>query len=212
MIEPRFPGVLLTEAGLSAKPIDGVATSNPDEVGMTPLERLAGTSIVQPPAWTQANESDPGVTQVELTAWLGESVAYRAQQDFGHSMQHASSAMERTLKSDSELKYENLRRYAAYVEQSISRGVQFAAFEPNGEALWQNVRTTVSDFLYNEWQRGALQGTRPEEAFFVKCDRTTMTQDDIDNGRLVVLVGIATTKPAEFVILRISAMTAGASA
>jgi hypothetical protein len=83
-------------------------------------------------------------------------------------------------------------------------------FEPNGEALWANVRTTVSDFLYNEWVSGALLGTKPEEAFFVQCDRSTMTQADLDAGRLICLVGVAALKPAEFVIFRIGQKTADA--
>jgi hypothetical protein len=116
------------------------------------------------------------------------------------------------LRSDPEFKYVNLRRYLAFLNESISKAIQFAVFEPNGEALWDNVRTAVSDFLFSEWQSGALPGARPEEAYFVKCDRSTMTQDDLDHGRLVLLVGVATVKPGEFVILRFSASTASASA
>jgi len=117
----------------------------------------------------------------------------------------------RSSAADSDFKYVNERRYLGYLEQSISQGIQFAAFEPNGEALWANVRTAVSDFLLNQWQSGSLLGNRPDEAFFVKCDRSTMTQDDIDNGRLVALVGVATTRPGEFVMLRITMMTGTAS-
>jgi phage tail sheath protein FI len=72
------------------------------------------------------------------------------------------------------------------------------------------MRSTVSDFLTNEWRNGALMGTKPEEAFFVKCDRTTMTQSDLDDGRLVCLIGIAPIRPAEFVIIRIGQWTADA--
>ncbi len=116
----------------------------------------------------------------------------------------------RTLSSDPEWKYVNIRRYFLYLEASIDRGTQWAVFEPNGEALWANVRTTVSDFLYNEWVSGALLGTTPKEAYFVRCDRSTMTQNDLDNGRLVCLVGVAAIKPAEFVIFRIGQKTADA--
>ncbi|MBO9558653.1 MAG: phage tail sheath family protein, partial [Caulobacter sp.] len=97
-----------------------------------------------------------------------------------------------------------------YLEASIDRGTQWAVFEPNGERLWANVRTTVSDFLYNEWVNGALLGTTPKEAFFVQCDRSTMTQNDLDNGRLICLIGVAAIKPAEFVIFRIGQKTADA--
>ncbi|HEY6000570.1 MAG TPA: phage tail sheath subtilisin-like domain-containing protein [bacterium] len=114
----------------------------------------------------------------------------------------------RTISSDSEWKYVNVRRYFAYLERSIDRGTQWAVFEPNGEALWGNIRRTIEDFLLNEWQNGALLGDKPEKAFFVKCDRSTMSQNDLDNGRLVCLVGVSPLKPAEFVIFRIGQWTA----
>ena len=113
----------------------------------------------------------------------------------------------RTISSDAEWKYVNLRRYFAYLERSIDRGSQFAVFMPNGERLWANVRRAVAEFLLNEWQSGALLGDRPEKAFFVRCDRTTMTQNDLDNGRLVCLVGVAPLRPAEFVVFRIGQWT-----
>lgn len=114
----------------------------------------------------------------------------------------------RTISSDPEWKYVNLRRYFAYLERSIDKGTQWAVFEPNGEALWANVRATVRDFLVNEWANGALLGDKPEKAFFVRCDRSTMTQNDLDNGRLVCLVGVAPLRPAEFVIFRVGQWTA----
>ena len=114
----------------------------------------------------------------------------------------------RTTSSDPEWKYVNIRRYFLYLEASIDRGTQWAVFEPNGERLWANIRTTVSDFLYNEWLSGALLGASPKEAFFVRCDRSTMSQNDLDNGRLICLVGVAAIKPAEFVIFRIGQKTA----
>lgn len=114
----------------------------------------------------------------------------------------------RTISSDPEWKYVNLRRYFAYLERSIDKGTQWAVFEPNGELLWANVRSTIGDFLLNEWQSGALLGDKPERAYFVKCDRSTMSQNDIDNGRLVCLIGVAPLRPAEFVIFRIGQWTA----
>jgi phage tail sheath protein FI len=114
----------------------------------------------------------------------------------------------RTISSDPEWKYVNLRRYFAYLEHSIDKGTQWAVFEPNGEQLWGNVRRTIEDFMLNEWQMGALLGDKPEKAFFVKCDRSTMTQNDLDNGRLVCLVGLAPLRPAEFVIFRVGQWTA----
>ena len=114
----------------------------------------------------------------------------------------------RTISSDPEWKYVNLRRYFAYLERSIDRGTQWAVFEPNGERLWSNIRRTIEDFLFSEWMSGALLGDKPEKAYFVKCDRSTMNQNDLDNGRLVCLIGVAALKPAEFVIFRIGQWTA----
>jgi phage tail sheath protein FI len=118
----------------------------------------------------------------------------------------------RNASSDPEWKYVNVRRYFNYVERSIDVGTQWAVFEPNGELLWASIRETVSSFLFNEWRSGALLGADPKEAFFVKCDRSTMTQNDLDNGRLICVIGIAVLKPAEFVIFRIGQKTADSNA
>ena len=117
----------------------------------------------------------------------------------------------RTCSSNTLWKYVNVRRLFIYLEESIEESTQWVVFEPNGEKLWARMRQTITQFLTRVWKDGALMGTTPEEAFFVKCDRTTMTQDDIDNGRLIVLIGVAPVKPAEFVIFRI-AQWAGGSA
>jgi phage tail sheath protein FI len=114
----------------------------------------------------------------------------------------------RTFTSDAEWKYVNVRRLLIFLEASIDRGLQWAVFEPNAEPLWAEVRRTVGDFLRVRWRDGDLRGTRPEEAFFVRCDRTTMTQGDLDDGRLVCVIGVAPLKPAEFVIFRIGLWTA----
>lgn len=116
----------------------------------------------------------------------------------------------RTMSSDPEWKYVNLRRYFAFLEHSIDKGTQWAVFEPNGSALWANVRRTIGDFLFDQWQNGALLGDKAEKAYFVRCDRSTMTQNDLDNGRLVCLIGVAPLRPAEFVIFRIGQWTADA--
>jgi phage tail sheath protein FI len=114
----------------------------------------------------------------------------------------------RTAGSDPEIKYVNVRRYLLYLEASIDRGTQWAVFENNGPRLWANISETVDAFLDNEWVSGNLLGASRKEAFFVRCDRTTMTQNDLDNGRLICLIGVAPVKPAEFVIFRISQKTA----
>jgi phage tail sheath protein FI len=114
----------------------------------------------------------------------------------------------RTMSSDPEWKYVNVRRLFNYLEASIDRSTQWAVFEPNNERLWANIRQSIEDFLLVVWQSGALMGDKPEQAFFVRCDRTTMTQNDLDNGRLICLIGVAPTYPAEFVIFRIGQWTA----
>jgi phage tail sheath protein FI len=109
----------------------------------------------------------------------------------------------RTLSSDPEWRYVSVRRLALFIEESIDEGTQWAAFEPNGEPLWNEVQRRVAEFMRALFDRGALEGTHPDSAYFVRCDRTTMTQEDIDNGRLVILVGFAPLRPAEFIVLRI---------
>jgi Bacteriophage tail sheath protein len=116
----------------------------------------------------------------------------------------------RTMSSDPEWKYVNVRRLFIFIEHSIDKGTQWAVFESNGPKLWANLRQTVEDFLLTLWRDGALLGDKPEQAYFVRCDRTTMTQNDLDNGRLICLIGIAPVKPAEFVIFRIGQWTADA--
>lgn len=110
----------------------------------------------------------------------------------------------RTMASDAEWKYINVRRLFIFLERSIDEGTQWAVFEPNNDRLWGRVTDAIRQFLRAQWRAGALQGQKEQDAFFIRCDRTTMTQDDIDNGRLICLVGVATIRPAEFVIFRIS--------
>ncbi len=116
----------------------------------------------------------------------------------------------RVITSDSDWKYVNVRRLLIFIEASIDRGLQWVVFEPNAEPLWARVRRSISNFLTLVWRNGGLEGTKVEEAYFVKCDRTTMTQTDIDSGRLICVVGVAPVKPAEFVIVRIGLWTAHA--
>lgn len=117
----------------------------------------------------------------------------------------------RTSSTNTLLKYINVRRFLLYLEESIQEGTQWVVFEPNDEKLWTRVRATITEFLTRVWREGALMGLKPEEAFFVKCDRTTMTQSDIDNGRLICLIGVSPVKPAEFVIFRIAQVASGST-
>jgi phage tail sheath protein FI len=109
----------------------------------------------------------------------------------------------RTLSSDAEWRYVNVRRMFNYIESSIKVGTQWVVFESNDLDLWQRIRRTISGFLLGMWRNGALFGATPEQAFYVKCDAETNPQDVIDAGYVVVEIGISPVKPAEFVVFRI---------
>lgn len=115
----------------------------------------------------------------------------------------------RTISSDPDWRYINVRRLFIFIAATIDRGTQWVVFEPNDQFLWERVKRTITAFLTTVWRNGALMGQTPEEAFYVKVDRTTMTQDDIDNGRLIIQVGLAPVKPAEFVIFRLGQWAGG---
>lgn len=110
----------------------------------------------------------------------------------------------RTLGSDPAWRYIPVRRMAIFLRVSIYNGIQWAVFEPNDEPLWSSLRLNVGAFMYTQFRGGAFQGSTPSEAYFVKCDSSTTTQQDIDNGVVNVLVGFAPLKPAEFVVIRLS--------
>ncbi|HUD66511.1 MAG TPA: phage tail sheath subtilisin-like domain-containing protein [Candidatus Sulfotelmatobacter sp.] len=112
-----------------------------------------------------------------------------------------------TTNQDSDYKYVSVRRFMIFLEQSIAKGLQWAVFETNGPRLWAVIRSSIENFLRSVWKQGALQGLTQQEAFFVRCDLTTMTQNDLDNGRLVCIVGVAPVAPAEFVIMQIGIWT-----
>ncbi len=103
----------------------------------------------------------------------------------------------------SEWKYLAVRRTALFLEESLYRGTQWVVFEPNDEPLWAQIRLNVGAFMQNLFRQGAFQGSSPREAYFVKCDRETTTQNDINLGIVNILVGFAPLKPAEFVVIRI---------
>jgi hypothetical protein len=231
MTRPILSAASLAAVPAGTTDADSAATPIQDIAGQTDFERIARVPA-HTPEWTNPVAGDAGVSTVELFAWLGEATAYRTVADpaagaarggigsgiagglavgSGRSDAEASVSPGRavrpdgsTVGNDPEWKYLNVRRYVAYLAESINQGIEWAVFEPDNEASWDNLRAAVSDLLLREWRSGALKGARPEEAFFVKCDRSTMTQDDLDNGRLVLLVGVATVRPAEFIILRFS--------
>jgi uncharacterized protein len=109
----------------------------------------------------------------------------------------------RTRSDDPELRYVNVRRLELFIEQSIDRGLQWVVFEPNEETLWARVRSQIENFLLELFRQGAFPGTKPEECYFVRSGPDTMTQSDIDQGRLIVMIGFAPVRPAEFVVFRI---------
>jgi hypothetical protein len=117
----------------------------------------------------------------------------------------------RTLSSDPEWRYLSVRRLFNFIAESIMEGTQWAVFEPNDERLWSSLRISSSNFLTRVWRDGALFGSTPEQAFYVKCDGETNPPDVIEAGQVVVEIGIAPVKPAEFVVFRISQFTAGAA-
>jgi hypothetical protein len=117
----------------------------------------------------------------------------------------------RTLSSDPAWRYLNVRRLFNYVEESIFEGTQWVVFEPNDMALWERAKRTINSFLVRVWRDGALFGATPGEAFFVKCDGENNTAETIDAGQLIIDIGIAPVKPAEFVIFRIAQFSGGAS-
>jgi len=117
----------------------------------------------------------------------------------------------RTIGSDPSWRYIPVRRIAIFLRVSIYNGIQFAVFEPNDEPLWAALRLNIRSFMLTQFRAGAFQGSKPDDAFFVKCDNSTTTQADIDIGIVNILVGFAPLKPAEFVILKLS-QKAGQSA
>ncbi|MGY1640644.1 phage tail sheath family protein [Geodermatophilus sp. SYSU D00703] len=115
----------------------------------------------------------------------------------------------RTLSSDPAWRYLNVRRLFNYLEESILDGTQWCVFEPNDRALWARIRRTISAFLVNEWRKGALFGSTPDESFYVKCDDETNPAESIDAGQVLCEVGVAPVKPAEFVVFRLAQFSGG---
>ena len=118
----------------------------------------------------------------------------------------------RCITSDNDWKYLSVRRLFVFLERSLDIGTQWAVLEPNDTTLWDRLTDSVDSFLANQWKAGALVGTKKEDAFYIRVGLSTMTQDDIDNGRLIMEIGVAPVKPAEFVIIRIGQWAGGSFA
>jgi len=115
----------------------------------------------------------------------------------------------RTLASDQEWRYLNVRRLFNYVEESILEGTQWVVFESNDLDLWERIRRTITAFLMRVWRDGALFGATPEQAFYVKCDEETNPPEQVEAGQVTIEIGIAPVRPAEFVVFRLSQLTGG---
>jgi len=202
---------------ITANPLAQSGTSTPGEVSVPPSGFVAGiyarsdenNGVSKAPA----NEVVLGALRFERDITFAEQgllnpLGINCMRSFPNRGYRLWGA--RTASSDSEFKYVNVRRYLIYLEHSIDNSTQWAVFENNGPALWARVKEAIDSFLFNEFTEGNLLGSSPTEAYFVRCDRTTMTQNDLDNGRMICLIGVALLKPAEFVIFRIGQMTANA--
>lgn len=154
-----------------------------------------------------ANDTMRGVLDIERTVTQNEQsmlnpIGINCIRPFGTRGIRIWGA--RTLTSDTDWRYINVRRLFNMVEATILEGTQYAVFEPNDMALWEGVKRTLGAFLRGLWSAGALFGATADQAFYVKCDEETNPPESIDQGKLVVEVGIAPVKPAEFIVFRIS--------
>ena len=131
--------------------------------------------------------------------------------DFRTNFRGLRSWGARVISSDPAWRYVSVRRLFNYVEKSMDIGLQWVVFEPNDPNLWAQVERTISDFLTLVWRSGALFGSTAEEAFYVKCDSTTMSVQDIEAGRFIAEVGICPVRPAEFVVIRVSQWQGGSA-
>lgn len=162
-----------------------------------------------------ANAELRGITGLETPITDGEQaelnpIGVNCLRSFGSNGIRVWGARTLSL-TDTSWRYINVRRLFNYLEESIRRGTQWAVFEPNDLALWQRVKRNITAFLRGLWMQGALVGATPEQAFYVMCDETNNPQSSVDEGKLIVEIGVCPSKPAEFVIFRISQWQGGES-
>jgi len=202
-----------------ANPLAGPDSDEPRIISMPPSGHLAGIWARNDDTrgvWkAPANEVIRGALDVDLKITKGEQdllnpMGVNCIRPFGTRGIRVWGA--RTLSSDPSWRYVNVRRLFNFIEESVMLGTQWVVFEPNDMDLWQRVKRTIYAFLVQRWREGALFGAPPEEAFYVKCDEETNPPESVDEGKLVVEIGIAPVKPAEFVIFRISQWQGGAAA
>lgn len=155
-------------------------------------------------------ELEASLTDAETRSLDGLGVNTLRTQRLGGNVIWGARTLAGSNARSPEWKYVAVRRLALFLEQSLQRGTQFAVFEPSGEQLWVQLRASVEAFMRDLFTRGVFPGRTLDEAYFVRCDRGTMTQADIDWGIVNFIVGFAPIKPAEFVILRLTQLTSGA--
>jgi hypothetical protein len=200
--------------------VDDPLTGNP--LAIPPSGHMAGIYAQTDDSrgvWkAPANVVIRGITDLELKVSKGEQEILNPEpdnicvlRDFRAQGRGLRVYGARCITSLTEWKYINVRRLFIFLEASLDLGTQWAVFEPNDEILWNRLIQSVSAFLTTVWREGGLMGSKPEEAFFVKCGYNTMSLDDRENGRLIMLVGVAPVYPAEFVIIRIGQWAGGSS-
>jgi len=192
-----MPGVYVREVTCLPHPLQCVSTGLGALTG--PLSQAAMPGLVADFAGGHHTAPNTFATRLPLAGGINLLNSFPAQ---GNIIWGA-----RTTTSDPAWQFIEVRRLMIYIEQSLSQGVQWAVFQNNGPSLWAQVSNTVANFLQNLFQQGALQGNSSSQAYFVKCDLTTMTQNDLDSGRLVMIVGFAPVRPAEFAVLQIIVQT-----
>ncbi|NLT55643.1 MAG: phage tail sheath family protein [Actinomycetales bacterium] len=203
-----------------SNPLAGVSSTNGDRyLTVPPCGHIAGvwarTDGTRGVWKAPANEVVRGIVRLETDITSGEQDLLNPQgvnciRSFGSGGIRIWGA--RTLSmSDPSWRYVPVRRLFIFIEESIKRGTQWAVFEPNDRNLWERVKRTINAFLRTLWREGALVGSTPDQAFYVKCDESNNPPESVDAGRLVVEVGICPVKPAEFVIFRISQWQGGAA-
>lgn len=202
-----YPGLVIPDQ-FGDKGATRVIPSSGHTVGV-----YARTDVVRGVHKVPANEVVRGIQRFEIGLTKGAQdilnpIHVNCHRDFRSENRGLRVYGGRVATSDPEFRYVNVRRLMLFIEQSLDVGLQWAVFEPNSEPLWASVKQSVTGFLNTVWRSGALEGTVQEEAFFVNIGYdVTMTQTDVDNGRMIVEIGVAPVKPAEFVIARISQKT-----
>ncbi|MFO7602713.1 MAG: phage tail sheath subtilisin-like domain-containing protein [Gammaproteobacteria bacterium] len=190
----------------------------PDAVAIPPSGAMAGLHARQAQTgqiWKAVAGTTVGVADVTAlhTTYDESALASLVQANINPIRAHAGRFVvwgSRTLSTDPEFRYVQVRRFYSYVEASIARGLDWLTHAANTPTTWAAVRQSCADFLDAQWRAGALQGEKPDAAYFVRCDRSSMTQSDLDQGRLIVELGIAVQKPAEFLVLLVAHATADA--